>query len=134
MRKKKPAKKKKPERDSYHLPVRSEAEQFEGLSEDLKDAWKSLKRFLLGLGPQEPMRTSHRSIMFYRKTCYIFIRPKKSFLELNVFLPNQLDSEFVKKSESVSKTKFVNIIPITHPDQIESPITDWIREAFEFSQ
>ncbi len=92
-----------------------------------------MRRYLMNLGEQE-IRTSHRSIMFCRKTCYLFVRPKKSFLEVNLFLPRSLDSEMVKKSLAVSKTKFVNILPIVHSDQVEEPLTDWIHEAFEFSQ
>src|SRR5690349_2280394 len=72
-------------REGYHLPVRSEQEQFEDLPEDLQDAWAALKANLLGLGEQE-LRHSHRSIMFARKTCYAFVRPKKAFIELNFFL------------------------------------------------
>lgn len=63
IRKKTAKKRKTPERDSYHLPVRSESEQFEGLPEDLLEAWRQLRRFLISLGDQE-IRTSHRSIMF----------------------------------------------------------------------
>ncbi|MGE0616602.1 MAG: DUF5655 domain-containing protein [Bacteriovoracia bacterium] len=119
-------------RDGYHLPVRSEQEQIANLSEDLQEAWLALRSRLLSQGDQE-MRTSHRSIMFARKTCYAFVRPKKAFLELNFFLPRALRSEFIKKINSVSKTKWVHVMHLTHSDQVETPLTDWIREAFEHS-
>jgi hypothetical protein len=119
-------------REGYHLPVRSEQEQFEGLSEELQDAWAALRANLLGLGEQE-MRTSHRSIMFARKTCYAFARPKKAFIELNIFLPKALESEYLKKVEPVSKTKWVHVMHLTHSDQVDWPLTDWVREAFEYS-
>lgn len=131
--KKKPRKRSKAlDRENYHLPVRSEEEQLEGLSEDLKEAWTKLRSFLLSLGEQGS-HTSHKSIMFNRKTCYAFVRPKKSFIELNFFLPKSVDSPLVKKSSAVSKTKYVNIVPIIHADQVEEPITDWLREAYSFS-
>lgn len=119
-------------REGYHLPNRTEQEQFSGLSDDLRDAWTTLKSLLLNFGEQE-MRTSHRSIMFARKTCYAFVRPKKSFIELNFFLPKPLKSEFLKKVDAVSKTKWVHVLQLTHRDQIEEPLTKWVREAFEFS-
>lgn len=119
-------------REGYHLAVRSEQEQIQDLSEELQDVWAALKVHLLALGTQE-VRTSHRSIMFARKTCYAFVRPKKAFIELNFFLPKALDSEFLKKVEPVSKTKWVHILHLTHSDQLEWPLTDWIREAFENS-
>ncbi|MBL7716478.1 MAG: hypothetical protein JNL01_13520 [Bdellovibrionales bacterium] len=137
MKTKKPPKKKSKAqerigREGYHLPKRSEHEQLEGLNEDLQDAWRTLRRFLMSLGNQE-VRTSHRSIMFARKTCYVFVRPKKAFIELNFFLPRSLQSEFIKKVTPVSKTKWVHVLQLKHSDQVEEPLTDWIREAFEVS-
>ena len=133
-RKPPPKKKRKIEREGYHLPTRSEAEQFADLSPDLFDAWKRLKKFALALGPQGEMRTSHRSIMFYGKTCYFFVRPKKAFLELNVFLGRSLQHASIRKVTAVSKTKWVHVIAVVHEDQVEEPLTDWIREAFEFAR
>ncbi|MGZ3649737.1 MAG: DUF5655 domain-containing protein [Bdellovibrionota bacterium] len=120
------------QREGYHLPNRSEREQVEHLSDDLQDAWGALKAKLLALGEQE-MRTSHRSIMFARKTCYAFVRPKKAFIELNFFLPKALDSKILKKVAPVSKTKWVHIVSLTHADQLDWPLTDWLSEAFNYS-
>lgn len=132
MPKKPPKKQPKPTTDNYHLPARTESEQLEGLTEELVDTWKTLRAFLMGLGKQE-VRTSHRSIMFARKTCYAFARPKKKHIELNVFLPESLDSEFIKKVQAVSKTKFVHVLHLVHSDQVDSPLTDWLREAYSNS-
>ena len=118
-----------PLRDGYHLPVRTEDEQLAGLSEELVDAWQLLRSYLIGLGEQES-HTSHRSIMFGRKTCYAFVRPKKNFIELNFFLPEALDSELIKKVTAVSKTKFVHVVLLTHSDQVERPLTEWIKKAY----
>jgi predicted transport protein len=123
----------KPEREGYHLPVRSESEQLAGLSPDLLEAWGALRALLLGLGEQEEIRTSHRSIMFSRKTCFAFVRPKRKFLELNFFLPEMLGSELVHKATAVSKTKFVHVVHVGHSDQVDWPLTDWLREAYRFS-
>jgi hypothetical protein len=120
-------------REGYHLPTRSEIEQTQDLSEDLKEAWNALRTQMLAFGEQE-VRTSHRSIMFARKTCYAFIRPKKKFLELNFFLPNALGSELIKKVNSVSKSKWVHMMHVIHSDQVERPLTDWLQEAFEKSR
>jgi hypothetical protein len=119
-------------REGYHLPNRSEREQVQNLSEELQEAWSALKSHLLGLGEQE-MRTSHRSIMFARKTCYAFARPKKAHIELNFFLPQALDSEFLAKVTPVSRTKWVHVLRLTHSDQVDRPLTDWIRQAYEHS-
>ena len=34
-------------------------------------------------------------------------------------------------SDPKSKTKIANILRITHRDEIEPPITDWMLEAYE---
>ena len=71
--------------------------------------------------------------MFSRTSCYFFVRPKKSLLEVCVFLGRALKSPHVRRSDRSSKSKFYNIIQIKHRDQVEAPITDWLREAYELS-
>ena len=103
------------------------------LSEDLRDAWERLRQTAAEFGEQR-IYASHNSIMFSRKSCYFFVRPKKSFLEVCVFLGRPLKAPQVRRSEPSSKTKFYNIIQLRHRDEVEAPITDWLREAFEFSE
>jgi hypothetical protein len=70
--------------------------------------------------------------MFSRKSCYFFVRPKKSFLEVCVFLSRPLKAPQVKRAEASSKTKFYNLIQVRHRDEVEAPITDWLQEAYDF--
>jgi len=76
---------------------------------------------------------SHKSIMFSRKSCYFFVRPKKNFLELCVFLNRTLKTPQVRRADSASKSKVFHIIHIKHRDEVEAPITDWLQEAYELS-
>ena len=103
------------------------------LSEDLRDAWERLRETAAEFGEQR-IYASHNSIMFSRKSCYFFVRPKKSFLEVCVFLGRPLKAPQVRRSEASSKTKFYSIIQLRHRDEVEAPITDWLREAYEFSE
>src|SRR6516162_1609241 len=48
------------------------------LSEDLQDAWERLRETAASFGDQR-IYASHKSIMFSRKSCYFFVRPKKNF-------------------------------------------------------
>ena len=75
---------------------------------------------------------SHKSIMFSRKTCYFFVRPKQKHLELCVFLGRTIRAPQVKRAEPSSKAKIYHIIRVTHRDEVEPPITDWLQEAYEF--
>ena len=103
------------------------------LHEDLRDAWERLRETAAEFGEQR-IYASHNSIMFSRKSCYFFVRPKKSFLEVCVFLGRPLKAPQVRRSETSSKTKFYNIIQLRHRDEVEAPVTDWLREAYEFSE
>jgi hypothetical protein len=100
------------------------------LSEDLQDAWQRLRETAAEFGEQR-IYASHHSIMFSRKTCYFFVRPKKQFLELCVFLDRGVKGPQVRRVDRSSKTKVYNIIHIRHRDEVEQPITDWLREAYD---
>ena len=102
------------------------------LSEDLRDAWERLRQTAADFGEQR-IYASHHSIMFSRKACYFFVRPKRSFLEVCVFLPRALKAPQVRRAVASSKTKVANLIQLRHRDEVESPITDWLREAYEYS-
>ena len=102
------------------------------LSEDLREAWERLRETAADFGEQR-IYASHHSIMFSRKSCYFFVRPRKSFLEVCVFLPRGLKSAKVRRADRTSKTKVANMIQIRHRDQVEPPITDWLQDAYDFS-
>ena len=109
----------------------TEAALTEDLSEDLKDAYERLREAAVELGEQR-IYASHHSIMFARKSCYFFVRPKKNFLEVCVFLGRALKAPQVKRAEEASKVKIANLLRIMHRDEVEPPVTDWLREAYEW--
>jgi hypothetical protein len=101
------------------------------LSEDLREAWERLRETAASFGDQR-IYASHKSIMFSRSCCYFFVRPKRSYLEVCVFLGRTLKVPQVRRLESTSKSKVAHFIRITHRDEVETPISDWLREAYEF--
>ena len=110
----------------------TEAALTRDLSEDLRDAWERLRDTAAEFGDQR-IYASHNSIMFSRKSCYFFVRPKRSVLELCVFLGRALKAPQVRRVDRSSKTKFYHIIQIKHRDEVEAPITAWLREAYDYS-
>lgn len=110
----------------------TEAALTQDLSEELRDAWERLRETAAAFGEQR-IYASHKSIMFSRKSCYFFVRPKKSFLEICVFLGRALKAPQVRRVDAASKSKVVHIIRITHRDEVEAPVTDWLQEAYEHS-
>src|ERR1700747_656838 len=107
----------------------TEAALTQDLSEDLRDAWERLRDTAVSFGDQR-IYASHKAIMFSRNSCYFFVRPKKSFLELCVFLGRTVDAPQVRRVDQASKSKFVHVIHIRHRDEVEAPITDWVQEAY----
>lgn len=67
--------------------------------------------------------------MFARDTCYAFVRPKRSLLELCIFLGRTVAAPQIRRADRRSGTKVANTIRITHRDEVEAPITDWLQEA-----
>ena len=102
------------------------------LSEDLMDAWARLRETAVEYGEQR-IYASHHSIMFSRNACYFFVRPKKKVLEVCFFLPRKLKSPMVRKTMQSTARKIAHLVHITHRDQIEPPLTEWLKEAFDVS-
>lgn len=102
------------------------------LPDDLRDAWERLRETASEFGEQR-IYASHNSIMFSRKACYLFVRPKKSYLEVCVFLGRPLKAPQVRRVDSTSNTKYAATLRIMHRDEVEPPVTEWLREAYEFA-
>ena len=102
------------------------------LSDDLRDAWERLRETAAEFGDQR-IYASHSSIMFSRRSCYFFVRPKKTFLEVCIFLGRAVRSPLIRPVDRASKAKLYHILRITHRDEVEPPVTDWLREAYELS-
>ncbi len=100
------------------------------LSEDLSEAWERLRETAAGFGDQR-IYASGTAIMFSRKSCYFFVRPRRSHLQVCVFLGRAVRAPQVRRVERKSGSKLLNIIHITHRDEVESPLVDWLREAYE---
>jgi hypothetical protein len=102
-----------------------------GLPEDLRDAYERIRETAIEFGEQR-IYASHNSIMFSRKSCYFFVRPKNKYLELCIFLGREIKAPQIRKSAPSSKTKFYHLLRIVHRDEIEAPLTDWLKEAYDF--
>ena len=100
------------------------------LSEDLRDAWERVRETAAGFGEQR-IYASGTAIMFSRKSCYFFVRPRRSHLQVCVFLGRAIRGPQVRRVERTSASKLANIVHISHRDEVEPPFTDWLREAYE---
>ena len=57
--------------------------------------------------------------MFSRKSCYFFVRPRRNFLELCIFLARTVKAPQIRRVDRASKSKSVHIIRVTHRDEVE---------------
>ena len=121
------------EGEAHDCWTTTEAALTQDLSEELRQAWERLRETAGAFGEQR-IYASHNSIMFSRKSCYFFVRPKKSFLEVCVFLGRTVRASQVRRAGPSSKSKVAHIIQLRHRDEVEAPITDWLQEAYDFSE
>jgi hypothetical protein len=103
------------------------------LPEDLKDAWERLRETALEFGEQR-IYASHSSIMFSRTTCYFFVRPRKASLQIWFFLGRKVKDKRIRTIVASSKVKYAHQVQVTHRDEVEAPLTDWLKEAYEVSE
>src|SRR5690349_14715961 len=118
------------EGDSHDCWTTTEEALTEDLSDDLREAYERIRETAAEFGEQR-IYASGTAIMFSRESCYFFVRPRRSHLQVSVFLGRAVRSPQVRRVERKSKSKLANIIHITHRDQVEAPITDWLREAYD---
>jgi hypothetical protein len=117
------------EGEAHDCWTTTEAALTRDLSVDLQEAWERLRETAAAFGDQR-IYASHHCIMFSRKACYFFVRPKAKFLEVCVFLGKPLRARQVRRIDQASKTKFAHFVRITHRDEVEAPVTDWLEAAY----
>ena len=102
------------EGEAHDCWTTTEAALTRDLSEDLQEAYERLRESAMALGEQR-VYASHHSIMFARKTCYFFVRPKKSFLEVCLFLGRPVKAPQIKRVENPSRAKVANLVHVRKP-------------------
>ena len=118
------------EGEAHDCWTTTEAALTEDLSEELRDAWERLREAAVEFGDQR-IYASGTAIMFSRESCYFFVRPRRSHLQVCIFLGRAVRAPQVRRVERTSKSKLANIVHIRHRDEVEAPITDWLQEAYE---
>jgi hypothetical protein len=118
------------EGEAHDCWTTTEAALTEHLPDDLREAWERVRETAAAFGDQR-IYASGTAIMFSRDSCYFFVRPRRSFLEVCVFLGRAVRAPLVRRVERKSATKLVNIVQIRHRDQVEPPFTDWLQEAYD---
>jgi hypothetical protein len=119
------------EGEAHDCWTTTEAALTKDLSEDLREAYERLRDAAVDLGEQR-IYASHNSIMFARKTCYFFVRPRRAFLEVVFFTGRAIKSPRIKKVVASSKLKRAHFVQVRHRDEVEAPLTEWLQDAYDF--
>ena len=104
-----------------------------GLSEQLREAWERLRETAAEFGEQR-VYASHKSIMFAKKACSFFVRPRTKDLEVVFFLGREIKAPQIRTSGRASRAKVWHMSRVVHRDEVEAPLTDWLREAYDVSE
>ena len=120
------------EGEAHDCWTTTEAALTQDLSEDLREAWERVRETAAGFGDQR-IYASHHSIMFSRKSCYFFVRPQKKFLEIWFFVGRKIKDKRIRNIVPTSSVKLGHQVRVIHRDEVESPITDWLKEAYDVS-
>src|ERR1051325_1226212 len=112
------------EGEAHDCWTTTEAALTADLPEDLKDAYERIHDTAVEFGEQR-IYASHHSIMFSRKVCYFFVRPKTKYLEVWIMLGRPIKAPQVRSVVKGSRSKYANLVRVTHRDEVEAPITDW---------
>jgi hypothetical protein len=102
------------------------------LPEEVLDAWERLRETAVEFGEQR-IYASHSSIMFSRRACYFFVRPTPKRLEICFFLGRAVRHPQIRSARPSSTVKTAHIVHVRHRDEVEAPLTDWLREAYDDS-
>src|SRR3981081_1263030 len=117
------------EGEAHDCWTTTEAALTEDLSEDLRDAWERLREVAAAFGDQR-IYASGTAIMFSRESCYFFVRPRRHFLQVCVFLGRAVRAPQVRRVARKSRSKLGHIIHLHARPEVEPPITDWLQEAY----
>ncbi|MBA3949395.1 MAG: hypothetical protein H0X44_05550, partial [Acidobacteria bacterium] len=54
-------------------------------------------------------------------------------LEVCFFLGREVEAPQIRSAAPSSRSKVYHLVRIVHRDEVEAPLTDWLREAYEVS-
>ncbi|KPV52651.1 hypothetical protein SE17_14195 [Kouleothrix aurantiaca] len=102
---------------------------FAGKEPVVRETYDRLLEVLHELGPfkVEPKKTS---IHLVNTVGFAGVHPRKSFLYLNLRTEKPIESPRVAKTEQVSKNRYHNEIKLEKPNDVDSQLCTWLKEAY----
>jgi len=101
-------------------------------SPTVRSVYEKLLQVSLAFGPvvEDPKKTS---IHLNRRFAFAAIKTRRNFLILTVKAAGDIDSERITKHEQTSPNRWHHEIKLGSPDDVDSQIARWLRDAYDLS-
>ena len=106
---------------------------FEGTEPIVRDLFDSLLTKLKALGPFG-MESKRTSVHPTRRAAFLGVRPKKSYLEINVISSSPMDESRGYKVEQVSKHRFHNRMRIQQVTDLNAELMRDIASSYRLME
>ncbi len=106
----------------------TESALLKGAAPQLIEAYLKLRGLALELDIPR-IYASGKAIMFSGQACYFFVRPKKTYFEVVVFLGHAKKRTSFQSVRAVSSKKWSHHFKLLDPDQVEGELTDALMES-----
>ena len=105
---------------------------FEGKDARVRQVYDRLLKAARKFGPvkEDPKKTS---IHLVNKTAFAGVATRKSAMILTIKSDRKIPSPRIHKSEQTSAKRFHHEVKLTAPDEIDSELVKWLRDAYALS-
>ncbi|OFX54354.1 MAG: hypothetical protein A2046_01950 [Bacteroidetes bacterium GWA2_30_7] len=120
----------KHENQQHSCKIISLPELLENKNENVIKVFSQLRSFLLSLDNviENPLRNN---ILYSSKAIFASIKLKKSYIDFEFFLNNEIDEFPVYKTLKISKNRIVHFVKIETNENIDEQLMNWITQSYE---
>ncbi len=107
-------------------------QHFEGKDPTVKSIYDHILKESRKFGSviEEPKKTS---IHLVNKSAFAGVMTRKNSLILNIKSAVPIKHKRITKSEQVSASRFHQEVKLTSPEEVDSVLTGWLKEAYSIS-
>ena len=102
------------------------------IASSVQETYNKLVNVIRQFGPvgEDPKKTS---IHLINKTALAGVATRKDYLILTVKSDRELKSLRIHKTERVSAKRFHHEVKLASPDEVDSELIGWLKDAYELS-
>lgn len=100
-------------------------------SSQLKTIYEKIVAVVNALGEFRQETVPPDVIFFKTISTFLGVKVKSAWLEVEFFLDHQDNSPIVSKHLQTSANRFVHVVPVDSPANINQQLKDWIRHSYQ---